>query len=290
MSSFTAKNLRVTLILADSANISFTSTGDNTLILIGNRMSAKVVSNARQATQLSIKIWGMQLADMDAMTAAWIDQNAIRDNKVIVEADNGDGFRPVFQGTILEAQPDFRSAPEVSFQILATIRYFQQIGIVDPLSFQGDVDIAVLGRYLAGQLNMTYDQSPNTKATLSNPYFPGSLWTQLNAVCKAARVDYYFQGDQLVFAPLSEAFDAKPAVILSPTTGLLGYPTYSRRGLTVNAIFDPAFLCGTGIEIQESLVKGANGRWFPYTIEHTLESNLPDGKWISSMQCLRTAQ
>jgi hypothetical protein len=288
--SFTKKRLRVTLILADSANISFTSTGDNTLILTDNRISARVQSNARQATQMNLKIWGMTLADMDAMTAAWIDPNAIRNNIVILEADGGDGFRPVFTGTILEAQPDFRSAPDVPFQILATIRYFQQIQVVEPLSYKGDVDIAVLGRYLAQQLGMNYDQSPNVKATLTDPYFPGSLWTQLNNVCKAARVDYYFQGDKLVFAPISEAFDTKPAVVLSPDTGLLGYPVYTRRGLNVMAIFDPAFLCGTAIEIRDSLVKGANGRWYPYSIDHALEAELPNGKWISSLQCLRAGQ
>jgi hypothetical protein len=288
MNSFTVKRLRVTLILAEEANISFTSTGDNTLILTDNRISARVQSNARQATQMSVKIWGMTLADMDAMTAAWIDPNAIRNNLVTLEADDGNGFRPVFQGTILEAQPDFKSAPDVPFQILATIRYFQQIQIVEPLSYKGDVDIAVLGRYLAQQLGMNYEQSPDVKATLTDPYFPGSLWNQLYNVCRAARVDYYFQGDKLVIAPISQPFNAQPAVVLSPSTGLLGYPVYSRRGLGVNAIFDPAFLCGTAIEIQDSLVKGANGRWFPYSIEHSLEANLPNGKWNSALNCLRS--
>jgi hypothetical protein len=287
VSSFNAKRLRVTLILAEQTNISFTSTGDNTLILTDNRMSARVQMNARQATSMSLKIWGMTLADMDAMTAAWIDPNAIRNNIVVLEADNGDGFRPVFTGTILEAQPEFRSAPDVPFQILATIRYFQQIQIVEPLSYKGDVDIAVIGRYLAQKLEMDFEQSESVKATLTDPYFPGSLWNQLTNVCKAARIDYYFQGDKLVFSPIAEPFDARPAVVLSPNTGLLGYPVYSRRGLNVSAIFDPAFLCGTAVEIQDSLVKGANGRWFPYSIEHTLEAELPNGKWTSALQCLR---
>lgn len=287
MNSFIAKRLRVTLILADSANVSFTATGDNTLTLIDNRMSARVMSNARQATQMSLKIWGMTLVDMNAMTAAWLDPNAIRNNLVTLEADSGDGFRPVFNGTILEAQPDFRSGPDVSFQILATIRYFQQINIVEPLSIKGDADIGVLGRYIADKLEMSYEQSPDVKATLTDPYFPGSLWTQLNSICKAARVDYYFQGDKLVFAPLSQAFDQKPAVVLSPTTGLLGYPMYTRRGLNVSAIFDAAFLCGTAITIQDSIVKGANGNWYPYSIEHTLEAVMSNGKWNSSLQCLR---
>lgn len=286
MSSFTRKRLRVKLILSAAANISFTSTGDNTLVLTNNRMSAHVQSNARQATQMTLKIWGMTLADMDAMTAAYIDPKAIRNNLVVLEADSGLGFYPVFQGSILEAQPDFRSA-DVSFQVTALVKYFEQINVVQPLAYKGDTDIAVMGRYLAGQLNLNYLQSSDVKVTITDPNFPGSLWTQLNNMCKAARVDYYVQGDDLIVTPIGLPLKSRPSVFLSPDTGMLGYPTYGRRGLGVTAIFNPAFICGTAIQIKDSLVKGANGLWNPYVIEHALEAELPSGKWTSSMQCLR---
>ena len=288
MNSFSAvKRLRTTLTLSDQAATKFDSTGNNTLVIDDLRATAVVQSNARQATQMNLQIWGMRLSDMDAMTAAWIDPFSVRNNRVTLEADSGNGFRPVFKGMIIEAQPDFKNAPEVPFQILSLLPGFQQIEVADPLSYDGSVGIDVIGRHLAAQLGLSYDQTPGLTAALHNPYFPGSIWDQLTAACKAANVDYYFLGDQLVFTPLNVAFKDKPAVILSPTTGLLGYPVYSRRGLTVTAIYDPAFQCGVAVEVVDSLVKGANGRWYPYAMEHSLDARRPGGKWTTVMHCNR---
>jgi hypothetical protein len=44
---------------------------------------------------------------------------------------------------------------------------------------------------------------------------------------------------------------------------MLGYPVFGRDGLTVQAIYQPAFSCGVPIEIKDSIVPHVNGRWFP---------------------------
>lgn len=284
MNSFTQKKLRATLRLADDSSTVFNSSGDNTLIIDELRMSAKITANARQATELNLNIWGLREDDMNAMTAAWLDPQAIRDNTVTLEADSGDGYRLVFQGTIIEAQPDFRKAPDVPFQVLAMISYFNLINIAQPLSFQGAVSIDVLGRYFADQLGMSY-QNGGAQAVLNDPYFPGTVFDQLREACKAASVDFYFQGKTLVITPLLKPLSDVPAVILSPSSGLIGYPMYTRRGLVVTAIYDPAFQCASAIEIQGSRVKGANGRWYPFSMELDLNANLPNGVWIATLQC-----
>lgn len=284
MNSFTEKKLRATIRLADDSTTVFTSTGDNTLIIDALRMSAHVSANARQATQMNLNIWGMREEDMNALTAAWLDPQAIRNNTVTLEADSGDGYRLVFTGTIIEAQPDFRRVPDVPFQILAMISYFQQINVSAPLSFQGAIDIDVLGRYFAEQLKMSY-RNDNAKATLNDPYFPGTVFDQLRDCSRAANVDFYFQGDTLVFTPVLQPLTDVPAIVLSPSSGLLGYPMYTRRGLVATAIYDPAFQCGSAIEIQDSRVKGANGRWYPFSMEIDLTAALPGGNWTVVLQC-----
>lgn len=288
MNSFTEKKLRATIVLADDSSTVFTATGDNTLVIDELRMAASVVHNARQATQMSLNIWGMLEADMNALTAAWLDPESIRDNMITLEADSGDGYRLVFTGTILEAQPDFRRVPDVPFTILAMIGYYQSINVADALSFQGAVDIDVLGRYFADKLNMSY-VNVGAKAVLNDPYFPGTVFDQLRSACIAAKVDFYFQGRTLVFAPLLQAQSEQPAVVLTPDTGLIGYPMFTRQGLIVTAIYDAAFQCASMIEIQDSQVKGANGRWYPYSMELSLNSLVPNGVWLAVMQCNKAA-
>jgi hypothetical protein len=286
MSSFASpKRLRVTLTLAESANTVFDTTGNNTLVLTDARVSAQIQANARQATQANVKIWGMRLEDMDAMTAAWLDPTAIRQNLITIEADNGNGFLLVYTGQILEAQPDFTSIPEVSFQILSTIKYFQQIDVADALSYEGDVGIETLGRHLAEKLGLSFVAAPGLNVTFNNPNFSGSYFTQLREVAMAGKVEFYFVDDKLVFAPRGQSLEDRQAVVLSPATGLLGYPMYSHRGLVVNAIFNPAFACAVAIDIENSLVRGANGRWNVFALTHHLESRVPNGKWTTNMQC-----
>lgn len=284
MSNFTEKKLQVKIVLADDTTTVFTATGDNTLIVDRLRMSVNVTASANQASQAVVNIWGMLESDMNALTVAFQTFGALRQNYIEIRADNGNGYRLVFTGTIIEAQPDFRRAPDVSFQILAMFGYFKQIELAQAISFPNATDIDVFGRYFADQLGMSY-VNQGAKATLTNQYCPGTVFDQLRQVAQAARINFYFQGSVLVFAPLGLPNEQVPAVVLSPTTGLIGYPMYSRQGLVVTAIYDPAFQCASFIEIQDSKVKNANGRWYPFSMEFNLQSNLPNGQWIATLQC-----
>jgi hypothetical protein len=286
MNSFTEKKLRATIRLADDSCTVFPGTGSNTLVIDELRMAATVTSTALMASDLNLNIWGMRESDMDALTSAWIDPAAIRNNLVVLEADSGDGYSLVFQGSIIDAQPDFRRAPDVPFQVLAQLPYFYRINVATPLSYSGTVSIDVVCKDLASKMGLSY-LNVGAEGTVTDAYYAGTLFDQLRDACEAARVNFYLQADTLVIAPLFIPLNSRPAVVLSPSTGLIGYPMYNRRGLVVSAIYQPAFQCASAIEIQDSHVKGANGRWNPYSIEMTLSSNLPGGQWVAVMQCNR---
>jgi len=292
VNSFTSKRLKAVITLADDSNTVFDSSGNNTLIINPDttspmlRMTATVTISNRQATELSLNIWGMRTKDMDALTSAWVDSTSIRDNRVSLYADNGNGYRLVFIGTIIEAQPDYKRAPEVPMQILAKISYFKQIEVTPPLSYQGAVSINTIGQDLSAKLGLAFNSNANS--TLNDPYYPGTVFDQLRNACIDAKVDFYFQGETLVFTPLLQPITNVPAVILSPATGLVGYPIYNRRGLQVTALFDPAYLCGSTIQIVDSAVKGVNGLWYPRSITFDLAANMPGGKWFATLQCNKT--
>lgn len=286
MSSFTNRQLRVTLILSGT-NTNFPKTNSNTLILTDLRVAAKVQSVARLATQLELKIFGMTQADMTALTVAWANPPVVLDHVVIVEANSGDGWTQIFSGTIIEAQPEFRSAPDVYFSLLGRVGYYQQINPAPPTSYKGAVSINQIVQQLCTQMGLTF-QDGGATGVLNNPYFGGTLFDQLKQACGNANADFYVQGDTVLItdAQKPNAQATQPAVTLNKTTGLVGYPVYDRSGLDVSAIFSPAFLCGTALQI-ESTVPSATGRWYPYSLQHDLESRSPKGNWITHMKCLR---
>lgn len=284
MKSFTEKLLRVTLILAGT-NQKFPGTNSNTLVLTNLRVSARVKAVARLATQSEIRIYGMLPADMNALTVAWANPPVVLDHIVILEANDGSKWTQVFKGTIIEAQPNYSDAPDVFFQLLAVVGYFQKIQPAEPTSYPFTVDIGVAATDIIGRMGFTYVDGGAT-GVLTNPYFSGTLFDQLAQACAAANADFYIQGDTILVTPSGRPRQNQPAVILTPESGLIGYPIYARSGLNVAAIFNPAFTCGTPIELTSS-IPSATGRWYPFAMQHLLESKMPRGQWITQLQCLR---
>lgn len=285
MSSFTQKRLRVTLVLSGTNSV-FPGTNSNTLTLENMRITAKVQQVARLATQADIRIYGMKAADMNAMTVTWAKPPVVLDHLVILEADNGKGFVQVFRGTITEAQPNYQSAPDVAFGIVATTGYFQKINPVEPTSYPAATDIKTVAGDLIKRMGFIFIDG-GAKATFAEgSYFWGTLWDQLAQACEAADADFYVQGDTILVTESRRPGGDRPTVVLTPSTGLIGYPCYERAGLNVLALFDPAFTCGVPIDI-ESIVPNATGRWYPYSMTHIIESRMPHGQWMSQLQCLQ---
>lgn len=290
MNSFTVKQLRVTFVLTGTNQV-FPGTNSNTLKLAGLRTRAKVQAVARLATNADISVYGMQEKDMTALTVVFANPPVVLDHVVILEAkDNGDpdperGWTKVFSGTIKEAQPNFASAPDVSFDVIAMTGYFKKIQPVAPTSYPFEVDIGVAAADIIDRMGFTYVDGGAT-GVLTNPYFDGTLYDQLAQACAAANADFYFLNDNVLVTPNNKPRKAQPAVVLNAGSGLVGYPSYSGAGLDVRAVFNPAFACGTPIELT-SRVPAATGRWYPFGMTHLLEANVPKGQWLTSMKCNR---
>ncbi len=125
-------------------------------------------------------------------------------------------------------------------------------------------------------------------AILAGPlYLHGTLLDQLDDACQQANCDYYLANDTVTITPRGREIEgARVAVLLNKNTGMIGYPSYDRAGLQVTAFYQPVFDTGVPIEV-ESLVFGASGRWFPYSMTHVLDGNTPQGKWESRLLCLK---
>lgn len=294
MTSFSRKQLRVTFILA-STNQVFAGTNSNTLRVTGLRMATRVKAVARLATQAELRVYGMKAEDMNALTVAWINPPVVFDHLVILESREGEqtdpesGWTQIFKGTIVEAQPEYRAMPEVYFSVLAMTGYFQKIrvDVAQPTSYSEPQPADVVIADLIERMGFTSEITGDVGAVvLTNPYFAGTLFDQFASACTAAGADFYIQGDVILVTMSGQPRATQPAVELNARSGLIGYPVYERGGLNVDALFNPAFTCGTPLELVSS-VPSATGRWYPYAMEHFLDSEMPGGQWRTQMRCLR---
>ncbi len=303
--SYITRRLRVRFVLIGEGAV-FPGTNSNTLLVSDLRMSAQVQASAMVASQLALKVWGMKRQDMDAITIAWAIPGIIRDHLVILEAWTGEGWSMVFSGTIIEAQPEYRGQPDTYLSVLATVGYLQKIEGASATSYEETVDIGLVAGDIADKMGFTYVNGGANAVLSGGVSLWGTLIDQLDQACRMAACDYYLTGTPgaptgaprpgavtpensrgtLTITPRGRPIEgATSSVFLSPETGLIGYPVYGRDGLSVQALFQPAFGCGVPITLK-TIVPSASGDWYPYSMVHLLDANLPNGMWQTNMVCL----
>src|ERR1039458_7972764 len=279
--SFTEKQLRATLITG-SPNTSFGNSGNNQLVLTGLRMKAVMQGVANYTNTIELKIYGMLPADMNALTILYFRQ-IVSNQLLVLESNDGSGWHQVFSGTMIEAQPDYRGAPDVFFRVQANFGYFAQVSPAPALSLDGPTDVATVLQTLAIQMGYKLIDNGVT-AQISNSNYPGTLWDQFTALAKAASVDFYINGNTISICPKNQGRQNAPQIIIGPQSGLIGYPVFDRWGIEITCLFNPAIENGNPITVQSAL-PGANGQWTPYSFTHTLESVTPGGAWQSTILC-----
>lgn len=287
-SSFVKRLLRASLVLPQGT---FPGTDSNTLVLENYRMEAVLSGAGNFTNQCGLRIFGMRQVDMNAATVLFgQDGNPININAraiLILEANDSGNWLQVFEGQFTEAQPDYRSLPDVALTINAVTGMGQQILSAAPSSFSGGTDVAGLCQQLASQMGYAFENNGVT-GQLNTPYLSGTLMDQFREVCAAAKVDYYFDSKStLVIAPSNQPRQGKNAVVLSATSGLVGYVSLTRFGIELDCLWNAAIELGSPVQIENSDVPGTNGLWFPYKFEHTLESVKPQGRWFSHLECMR---
>jgi len=72
--------------------------------------------------------------------------------------------------------------------------------------------------------------------------------------------------------------------VLTPKTGLLGYPVPTIQGVDVRCLWDPMIRFGGIIRIADSIMETTNGDWRAFGVTTTLESEIPGGAWFMDIQ------
>lgn len=292
LTSFTSKQLRFTLILSSAnSNGVFPGTNSNTLVLSGLRASVNIQTVPGIPTRASAKLFGMHQNDMGALTVIFFNSlQRLVFNNIIIEQNSGKGWTQVFSGMVTDAQPRYRSMPNVYFELQAITGYEHQIAPVPPTSFRGTVPVDTIVKQLAGAMDYSYTNDGVT-ANLTNCYLPGTNMDQLNRACQMSRTAYVIAGGELAIYPIGASRPSVPMLQLSPQSGLDGYPELEKFGIVIVSIFNPALAAGGRIQVTGSdRVPQANGVWAPFVVDHELESNMPGGRWHSVSQCTPVAK
>lgn len=271
----------------------FGDSGSDTIEVKGVRVSASLnQSGGRAMTEADIKVYGLPLDVMNQLTILGKPLEEGRHNTVIVSAgDEGGPLAVVFAGTIMESWVDARNAPEITLIVNAKDGALLALKPIVPTSFKGTVDVATIVSYIAEVSNMSF-QNSGVSVQSTSPYYPNTALHQLyeladhydfNAFVETAGADANANSSKIIIWPKGTARPGSVPTV-SPATGLIGYPMHTQNGIELTTLFNPAIGFGQSIRVESSLTP-ANGLWNVFRVSHDLESEMPNGKWFTSVEC-----
>jgi hypothetical protein len=265
-------------------NRTFEGTDTNTVKVSGLRTSVTILKAGGQGlSQAQVRVFGMPLSIMNQLSTLGKPlAYTITPATITIEAgDSQNGMSVVFQGNITQAWADFNSAPEVSFNILAFVGALIAAAPTAASSFPGAADVATILAGLATRAGLNFENN-GVNVKLASPYFPGSLMAQISACADAAGISHIIDNGTLAIWPANGSrHDLAP--LISPETGLVGYPAYTGQGIALRTLYNPSVGYGSEINV-ESILTPACGTWVVNRLAYDLESKVPDGNWFCDIE------
>jgi hypothetical protein len=292
--------------------------GANTITFPFLRTSARLSSLGSLTGQSAhIRIWGLTLAQMYQLATLGISYNILPYNFLTLQAGDASGLSTVFSGTIRNAYGDFSAQPDVPFIFDCVPGAVGPNGITSgvptpvPTTFQGSTSIVNLLSGMARQLGFGFvNGGVDPSLTLSNPYFSGTLFDQVQACARAVKdiIDVSMTNANIVIFPRGGSVSSTVAPIISAKTGMIDYPLFTTQGIIVKTLFNPQIARGSPVQIGSTVLEntlaaiaaqnssfvppqtiitadGTNSVWVAYKIDAALDSQLPNGQWMETVYC-----
>lgn len=252
--------------------------GGNTKVIDGLRMQAHVKKGGQPSkNELRLSIYGMLEEDMNALTSLSFKPMRVRKNLVRLTAGDASGMAVAFEGEVTNAFAKYSSNNPV-FHVEAAAGYYPAVATSQAKSHRGGVSVSQLMRNLADEMGYAFEDNA-VNSVLDSPYLCGTAMQQAAMVAEAADIEWGVDDGTLFIAPRNKPRKGT-APLISPSTGLVGYPTFDKNGLKFRCVYNPGLSLG-GLCVVSSAIRAANGTWRLHMVEHELSSEDPGGKWES---------
>jgi len=280
MPSFDSKKqLRFVITLGTGK---FGSSNNDQITLQGFRAIADIdKAGGMMMGTLRAKIFGVKQVDMNSVTTLQWKPGTLIPNTVEVFAIDGAAETLVFAGNIVNAWADYQSMPDVYLHIQAQSAFFNALKAIPPRSFKGRVDVASVMAQIARDLGYTFENNGVT-TQLTDVYLPNTGMEQAKDLARAAGCDLYLDDKILAITPPN--VPRKVIIpLISPASGLVGYPTFDGVGVNFQILFNPAVTFGGSVKLETD-VQQAAGEWVVTSVGHRLESEKLGGAWFSTIR------
>lgn len=262
------------------------SSGSDTIRFQGLKVRTKInKAGGPSMGHAQIMVFGMSRSIMNQLSTLGTFPNIIGPNYVTILAGaDGGGKAVVFRGTIQAAWIDYSGAPDVSFHVEALAGLYESVQTAPVASYTGSTSATVMLSSLASLMVLAFENN-GVSSKLTSPYYYGAPRVQAYDIARAANIEIAIDDFKLAIWPKGKARNGAVPLI-SPATGMVGYPSYTSTGISVLSLYNPSVSFGGSIKV-ESVVPNANGVWNVFTLDHELDAITPNGAWFTRIDCMR---
>ena len=237
--------------------------------------------------EASVRVFGLRPSVLNELASLNQDVEGLRANRLVIRAgDEGAALSTLFEGQISLSRVDMNSAPNVALIVMAHAGLLEAVKTTEATSYPGSADAATILFNLAQRAGLFFDNSSGATQMLSTPYFEGSYRDQIASCARAAGFGWIIDDKTLAIWPAGGARGGTP-VVISPQTGMVGYPGYSTtvngRNLEVQTSFNPQLAIAQRVKVESALLV-ANGTWFVWNLRHELSCEMPGGPWFTRFE------
>lgn len=257
----------------------------NTLDLKNLRISSKMVNAGGAAMgELQLGIYGMTASQMKTLSTLGmrIQQVPIHNTVTLLAGDADSGLSVVFEGGIQSAFADLEAMPNALMRVVAKSGIPQAVTAAPSTSYRGAINVSQVLAGMAVGAGMAFENSGGVDVVIPNQYYHGTVRNQIKRCCNNAGIGWTIENNTLIIWPQNGA-RGTPIPLVTPDTGLIGYPAYTATGIRFKSIFNPAIKFRGKIKVISDQVP--ESIWTVYKLGHDLDADVVHGKWESDMEC-----
>ena len=271
------KTIKTTIILGEGEF----EGGGNTKIIEGLATTVQVTkAGLPEKNSAEVRIRGLKLSDMEQLTFLSFLPGEYRKNHILIEAgDKGGELSVVFKGDITAASADFSTAPDVTMKFNALTAGWSVLIADSPTSVQGEATAESLIKQFAEQAGYNFVNKGVTES-VKNATFNGSPVQKAEQVADEVGAELLIDDETWTLMPWDKP--RGDAVLLKAESGMIGYPSFTQDGISVECFYNPRLQLGGQIKI-ESIVPRASGYWKITKLTHDLAA-YTNGRWVSRME------
>ncbi len=187
----------------------------------------------------------------------------------------------VFTGDVIMAWPDGSDQPNVRFMVLAKPGAVAARKPIAPTTRKGAIAGETMVQTLAQQMGFKFENN-GVHVMIRNPYLHGTGISQVRQIIDAMSCQWLLDRGTLAIWPTGKARSGGGVPLISPETGMVGYPQFDQARIRVTSYYNPAIRpCGQ-IQVQSSFT-AACGLWNITQTQLALDAFTPHGRWFQTM-------